>query len=78
MLPVQLAYLDAWFVVHVGDRCPRLTGAREGQSLVEYAIGVSIVLALVIVAVRAFGTALATAFQNMTTEVTTFSAKPGG
>jgi hypothetical protein len=69
----QLEYLQAWLVVRLGDR-----GAREGQSLVEYAIGVSIVLALVIVAVRAFGTALATSFSNMTTQLTDFNNTPGG
>ena len=36
------------------------------------------VLALVIVAVRAFGTALATSFSNMATELTNFSGSPGG
>jgi Flp pilus assembly pilin Flp len=74
----QLEYLQAWLVVRLGDRGARLAGAREGQSLVEYAIGVSIVLALVIVAVRAFGTALATSFSNMATELTNFSGSPGG
>ena len=78
MSPQQLEYLHAWLVVRLGDRAAWLTGAREGQSLVEYAIGVSIVLALVIVAVRAFGSALATTFSNMATELTNFNAKPGG
>lgn len=74
----QLEYLQAWLVVRLGDRAERLMVARAGQSLVEYAIGVSIVLALVIVAVRAFGGALATSFNNMATELTNFSASPGG
>lgn len=74
----QLEFLQAWLAVRLGDRYGRLTVAREGQSLVEYAIGVSIVLALVIVAVRAFGAALATSFTNMSTELTNFNTKPGG
>lgn len=74
----QLEYLQAWLVVRLGDRCARPPDAREGQSLVEYAIGVTIMLALVIVAVRAFGNALATSFQNMAVELTNFNTNPGG
>ncbi len=55
-----------WEVVLSGGKLPR---REEGQTLVEYAIAGSVAVLIVMVAVKAFGTALAAVFTRLISQV---------
>ncbi len=55
-----------WEVMLSGGQVPPI---EEGQTLVEYAIAGSVAVLIVMVAVKAFGTALAAVFTRLIAQV---------
>ena len=66
---VVCALVEATHSVAVATREPRRLARQAAQSMVEYAIIAAVVAVVALVAVRALGTSVSTAFDNITQNV---------
>jgi Flp pilus assembly pilin Flp len=66
---MQLKLKSLVHSVEAATRGPRRLARRQAQSMVEYAIIAALVAVVALVAVKALGTSVTTAFDNITQSV---------